>query len=209
MGVLAETAEGDRAFRAMARESSVSLRSSLQRASKVTWKLRPEILLGPQIPKPMHGVNPRSVLGREWWDKTRRESYRSTAYHCIACGAWKYEAKGRSWLEGHELYEIDYAKGTMRYTETVPLCHYCHAYVHRGRLEALLEQGKITHAKYVAIVQHGDQVLREAGLSLGTSMEYNGQFAEWGKWRMLVGRRRVRPKYKDLEAWLKGHDRDA
>lgn len=185
------------------------MKDSLKKAARVAWRLRPEILLGPQIPKPMRGVNPRTVLGVAWWNQTRSEAYRSTSYHCAACGAWKHKAKGRSWLEGHELYEIDYARGTMRYLETVPLCHYCHAYVHRGRLEALLEQGKITHAKYAAVVQHGDQVLREARLGPKVLDRYIGPFAEWSKWRMLVGRRRIRPKYKDLEAWLKGHDVDA
>ena len=185
----------------------MNLGDDLRKAAKVTWKARPEILLGPQIPKPMHGVNPRTMLGVTWWNQTRNEAYRSTSYHCAACGVWKHNAKGRSWLEGHELYEINYVLGTMKYLETVPLCHYCHAYVHRGRLDAMLRKGKITHAKYAAIIQHGDEVLRGAGITMGRQEQpVRGPVADWKDWRMLVGRRRVRPLYKDYEAWALTHE---
>lgn len=40
-----------------------------------SYALRPELLLHNNIPKPMHGVAPRVVLGQKWWDRERRECY--------------------------------------------------------------------------------------------------------------------------------------
>jgi len=140
------------------------LNSVLRRGKALKWKLRPEVLQCGRIPEPLHGVAPRVVLGAKWWNATRQAAYKSTAYHCVACGVHKADARHRQWLEGHELYEVDYLLGTMTYLETVPLCHFCHNYIHSGRLAALLDEGKITHAKYTAIIQHGDAVLDAAGL---------------------------------------------
>jgi hypothetical protein len=164
------------------------------------WEKRPEILIGPNIPKPMHMMCPRNVLGKKWWDSTRKEAYASTNYHCIACGTYKDSVKKYRWLEGHEIYDINYKKGLMTYVETVPLCHLCHNYVHSGRLQALLENGEIRHVKYVTIIKHGDRVLREANLQ--KPKPYSGEFAEWGKWRLCIGRKKYPPLFKTEEEWI-------
>lgn len=162
------------------------------------WKLRPEILCGVNIPKPLHGVAPRVVLGNKWWDQTRKAAYASTDFHCIACGSFKYDAKGRPWLEGHEIYNIDYQLGRMIYVETVPLCHFCHNYIHDGRLQYLLEEGLIHHAKYVAIIQHGDEVLRKHNLE---RTYYEGFVADWQDWRLVVDGVEYPPIYHTREDW--------
>lgn len=159
------------------------------------WRRRPEILLCANIPKPMHGVAPRVVLGKAWWDKTRKAAYASTDYHCIACGVTKAEARSRRWLEAHELYETDYVRGRLKYIEAVPVCHFCHGYVHCGRLKSLLDQGLVHHAKYAAIIQHGDRVLAEAGLV--KPPPYSGPICELSKWRLVIGRRQYKPLFKD------------
>jgi len=157
----------------------------------------------------MHGMAPRVVLGARWWDETRKAAYKSTGYHCVACGVHKRDAEGRQWLEGHEAYRVDYTKLRMKYLECVPLCHYCHNYLHRGRLDALLESGEVHQAKYVAIIQHGDRVLREAGLEPKRpheSLVINQD--EWGRWRLVVGRRRFKPLFSSYEEWLEHHEKE-
>jgi len=168
------------------------------RPAKV-WKREPEVLLCGNVPKPMHGLAPRVVLGRKWWDQTRQAAYASTNNHCIACGVHKFRAMCRQWMEGHELYAVDYVNGRMKYLRTVPLCHYCHNYIHSGRLEAMLEKGEITHAKYAAIHQHGDAVLDDAGLE---KEEHQGLVAPWEKWRLVIGRKTYKPKFKTYEDWV-------
>ena len=161
--------------------------------------LRPEILTFTGIPLPMHGVAPRVVLGDAWWNAERKKAYASTDHHCIACGVSKYEAQAREWLEGHEVYKINYNKGRMVFKETVALCHYCHAYCHPGRLNHLLESGLINHAKYANIIQHGDAILESAGLERINNTEI---LAPWEKWRLVIGRKKYKPKYKSYDEYL-------
>lgn len=168
------------------------------------WKPRPEILASCHTPKPMHQTVPRDILGKAWWDKTRKEAYKSTNYHCIACSTHKSDAKYHRWLEGHELYKPNYAVGIWKYIETVPLCHFCHNYIHSGRLQMLLERGEIHHHKYVAIIQHGDAILASIGLERW--QPYEGKFAPWNKWRLQIGRKKYKPKFKSLSEWEANFD---
>jgi len=172
------------------------------------WVCQPEILLCENIPQPLHGVAPRVVLGQKWWDQERKAAYRSTQFHCLACGVSKHQAKYHKWLEGHEIYDIDYAKGRSIYIRTVPLCHFCHNYIHDGRLTALLQQCKIHQGKYVQIVQHGNRVLSKAGLERATLRQRGkelerkhrkGEIAEWSDWRMVVNGEEYTPLYSSPE----------
>jgi len=176
---------------------SSRLAESVQRiklSRKSGWQKRPEILLLPGIPEPMFGVAPREILGAKWWNTTRQAAYRSTHYHCIACGVYKHNAKFRQWLEAHEVYEIDYLVGRMTYVEAVPLCHCCHNYIHRNRLGSLLEKGKVSQRKFTAIIQHGERVLHQAGLEPPVS--YDGPMADWSSWRLVLNGKEYPPKYE-------------
>ncbi len=175
------------------------------------WRLRPEVLCGPTIPMPMSGVAPRVVLGQAWWDAEREAAKQSTNWHCVACGVFHREARLYPRLEGHELYTIDYEFGLMMYMETVPLCHYCHSFIHCGRLNMMLNQRKITPHLYNSIMKHGKGVLSDAGLT--KPKDYNGPVAEWGDWRLvIVGDKpsdipkEYPPLYKSLEEWHKAFD---
>lgn len=179
------------------------LDKALKAVSEHVLTLRPELLLTGGIPQPLHGLAPRVVLGKPWWDAERKAAYRSTLFHCLACGVHKDSAKGRQWLEGHEVYRIDYLAGTMRYLETVPLCHYCHAYTHGGRLKSLLDQRLITQAKFAAIIQHGDAILAAAGLK--RLQPPNVHYVQWNEWRLIIGRRRYKPLYKSPEEYEQKH----
>lgn len=159
------------------------------------WQRDPSILLLPNVPKPMHGVNPRSVLGNRWWDAERNAAYRSTNYHCEACGVHKSQARFRKVVEGHEVYATDYQNGILKYVRTTPLCSVCHEYIHDGRLQALLQKGQITRGHYVSVMQHGDRLLAEVGLKKPSHSERDavimrdiqeGRVASWGNWRLVV-----------------------
>lgn len=124
----------------------------------------PSLLQHPNLPKPMHGQNPRSILGKQWWDDHRHPAYAERDFHCWACGVHKSEAAVHRWLEGHEEYKIDYPKGRMEFVRVVALCHFCHNFIHSGRLYMLWWGDEISPDRFRKIIVHGFGVLEKAGL---------------------------------------------
>lgn len=155
--------------------------------------LRPELLTSGGIPRPMHGVNPRTILGREWWNSVRKLAYQSTKFHCVTCGRL-----AESLIEAHEVFDIDYLLGRMEFKEIVPLCWFCHSFIHRGRLDALYDVDVIDPRMYLAAVKHGNVTLMENGLKFEP---YSGPQAEWEDWRMILFGKEYLPIYKSLEEW--------
>ncbi len=162
-------------------------------------KNRPEILLHPNIPKPMHGLAPRTIMGSVWWDAERQKAYKSTGYTCAACGVPKADAEYHQWLEAHELYAIDYVKGRMVYMETVPLCHACHNFIHSGRMQAMVRKGEMKPEKQRHILERGLQILKAAGIQK-TGPE--NSIADWADWRLVFNGVEYPPIYKTFNEWM-------
>ncbi len=110
--------------------------------------VQPELLYHFPIPPALHRLNPRLLLGKRWWNKTRKAAYRSNRGFCQACGV-----SGR--LDAHERYELDFKKLIATYQDAVPLCRNCHMYIHW--LSCPL------HRK-VGILKKGNAILLNAGL---------------------------------------------
>lgn len=160
---------------------------------------RPEILLHPNIPKPLHGINPRTIFGQEWWDRERHESYTRSEYRCLACGVHKTEAKYHRWLEAHELYDYDYHNGILTFKEIVALCHSCHNYIHSGRMQVLVNRGKMAQSKMDDIKHHGNSIIKQNNLKRPTPPE---MCAEWDDWKMVIYGQEYKGKFRDYEEWL-------
>lgn len=135
----------------------------------------PKLLTHPNIPKPLHGLNPRTLLGTAWWDAQRRKAYSKFNYHCWACGVHVSAAKYvNSYLEAHECYVYDFKHGIAHLEEIVALCHSCHNFIHSGRLSHLVVSGEITKDMAIDILQHGLAILDKAALQpfSGTYISY-------------------------------------
>ena len=155
------------------------------------FKPRPELLLHPNIPKPLHEVNPRNIKGKEWWDTERKKVYASTNQHCAACGVSRHEAKLHKWLEAHEIYDIDYKHGRATLKEIVPLCHYCYSYINSGYLNVRYGEGKISREHYQAILVHGQTLTRDLKKPKSPST-----FAPWRPWRLIFEDKEYEPKFE-------------
>jgi hypothetical protein len=194
--------------------------------------VRPELLTHPNLPKPLHGLAPREVKGKYWWDKTRKKAYEDNNFRCMACGTHKNDALFKQHLEAHEDYSIDYEEGSMRIKEIVPLCHACHSFIHSGRLKALMgtKQG-VSRANAKIIVERGMRILKEAKLDpfFGTAYLYCEMFPnhqyhkeliqraevlqakqtcvniqqDWTKWHLLLDGEKYYSKFKNLYEWEK------
>lgn len=92
--------------------------------------LRPLVAM-PNIPRPLHTVNPRSLLGASTWNHMRRGCYARANNTCEICGNEPENLRNR---HAHEVYEIDYKNGTARFVRVVCLCSLCHlGCIHTGR----------------------------------------------------------------------------
>ena len=180
--------------------------------------LKPELLQHPNIPKPLHGISPRTIKGQAWWDITRQEVYASTDYCCLACGVHKTEAKYHKWLEAHEDYTIDYNKGEVKINKIIPLCHSCHSFIHSGRL--VVTALKTNPDKVFDILRHGLKILEKNNLKgfeytidvankleikhnckpIEFNMDPN-DCAEWSDWKLILDDKEYYSKFKDYEDW--------
>jgi len=178
--------------------------------------LRPEILRQSQLPKMLHTLNPRTILGQTWWNKTRQEAYATNGQCCWACGAYRGVMKGgRQQLEAHESYAIDYQAGQAALLEVQAICPTCHGFIHMGRTWSLWRKEEISTDRYVEIAYHGYCILASAGLlpwdhtrelfepDFIASPE--GRIAPWGQWRMVIGNVEYPPKFKNYEEWKEYH----
>lgn len=99
----------------------------------------------PNIPKPLHGpgCQPRTIFGPTSWDIMRKRTYYEAGYKCEICGV--DPPKGQ--LHAHELYTIDYEKGTSRFERAIAICKKCHDGIHSGRLITMYKKGNPLYSK--------------------------------------------------------------
>ena len=125
------------------------------------------ILAHPNIPKPLHGLAPRTIYGGAWWRKERARIIAEQENRCGACGVHLSQAEFHQWLEAHEVYNIDFEGARAVYAGPIALCHACHQFIHSGRLLAVLEKGEISYDRVYRIVDRGlDLCFQERGCPL-------------------------------------------
>jgi hypothetical protein len=192
---------------------------------------QPELLGHPNIPRPMQGLNPRSIKGARWWDIARQNAYAKFDYRCWACGTPKGVALFHNWLEAHESYTIDYERGRMELHEVVALCHACHNYIHSGRLWSLYTKGEISKDRISLIINRGLILCKEhdvrpffaplliKSLLFGNTMQEGMDFAKaqngwfppekkagWNAWRMVIDGIEYESNFVDEQAWRDTYD---
>ncbi len=159
---------------------------------------RPELLVHTIIPPPLHGLAPRTIKGQAWWDRNRRAAAATNLYRCWACNVPKTRAKKHQWLEGHESYNIDWRKGTCTLVEIVSLCHYCHNYIHRGRLNVLAGIGAVSRHFVNDVVKHGDALT--AGLERFV-LPSPADMAPWSSWVMIIDGTPYPSRFTSVDEW--------
>lgn len=146
---------------------------------------RPELLTHPVIPRSLHGFNPRTVLGEDWWNEVRKKVYAENSYCCWACGVHQSEAYLHQWLEAHECYEYHPETARVVLIEVVALCWACHAYIHEGYLIRMAMKGEVTRDQANHAVRHGAQVLARANLQRTWTVEGASKVVK-GDWVLII-----------------------
>lgn len=115
----------------------------------------------PNIPKPCHGLAPRTLLGAQTWDRMRRRAYAMANDTCEICGEKPENLRRR---HGHEVYEIDYEKGTVKFVRVFCICSLCHlGGIHTGRAITLYKQGNPLYPKEFLLegAEHAFKIINE------------------------------------------------
>lgn len=149
---------------------------------RIDSKIRPtdpRILLDSGPPRALYKVNPRLILGKEWWDARRKQAYAEFLNMCAAC------AKCYVKLEAHELYTVDKRKGRVYLKDVVPLCYECHSFIHQDLHRALLSNGTMTTNEVRRIIKHGRDILKKFKIPY-FKKDPNSSKINFYDWRMVI-----------------------
>ena len=119
------------------------------------------LLTMPNLPKPMHTVAPRNIIGPTAWDKMRRLCYYKAGYKSEISGE---DGSTPGSLHGHEGYTIDYANGTSTFVRAFAITPLEHVYfIHSGRMLTLFKRGNplYSKAKVLEGVEHGFRLIHD------------------------------------------------
>lgn len=122
--------------------------------------LRPLIAM-PNIPKPTHGLAPRTLLGVTAWNRMRKHAYTQADDTCEICGAKPENLRHR---HGHEVYSINYEKGTVTFQRVLCVCALCHlGCIHTGRAITLFKQSNPLYPKEFLLegAEHSFKIINE------------------------------------------------
>ena len=163
--------------------------------------IQPDLLTHPTLPEPLHGTNPRSIMGSKAWDIARREVYAANNYHCWACGKYapyniekkKFEST-ENCLHAHEAYIFDYKNCSVKLNKIVAVCPTCHNAIHIQRSQAMYDKGIFDEEDMWIIINNKEKVLK-----LDTSC--------WQKWRLIHKGKEYYSQFKDKKDWEEHYDR--
>lgn len=133
----------------------------------------------PNVPRPLHGLAPRIIMGQSTWNHIRKRCYFDAGYKCEICGA--DPPKGQ--LHAHELYTIDWEKGTSKFERCIAICRQDHDFIHSGRLVTLFKEGNPLYPRSYVLdtVEKGFKLIHEYNsshrdkkplMAYGTFLEY-------------------------------------
>ena len=121
--------------------------------------LKPQVLGQPNIPKALHGINPRTIMGLTAW-KRFSQIKRVNEPYCHACGA------ENCILDLHEDYDICYSSLTMRIRDYVPLCKSCHSFIHSGLLRVLVAQRAVSKERAKQVLERGFELCKASNIKV-------------------------------------------
>lgn len=190
------------------------------------------LLTMPNIPKPLHELCPRNIMGEQGWKQYRLNCIKHAKYVCEICGKkLTYGAKS------HELYTYSYLTGTAVFQRCVCLCSTCHDGIHSGHSITRFKRGEISKEHLLAIIENAFRIIWEYNcdhanqepLRLYKSFsdclkvpeihdevaalikKYDIKFykeddryaARWREWHLFYGNQSYSTRFKSYDSWDK------
>ena len=142
-----------------------------------------KILTMPNVPHPLHGLAPRTIMGKTTWDHVRKKCYFDAGYKCEACG----KILGPGECQAHELYTYNYVAGTAKFERCVCLCKTCHVGgIHSGRALTMYKKGNpiMPKSKLLEGAENLFRVLHEYNMAHPNEepLRAYATFVDYAKW---------------------------
>ena len=161
----------------------------------------------PNIPKPTHGLAPRTLLGSRVWNQMRKFCYTQADDTCEICGEKPDNLRHR---HAHEVYSIDWEKGEVRFVRAFCVCALDHlGAIHTGRAITLYKQGNPLYPKEFLLqgAEHAFKIIAEynedhpeADLrAYATFLEYLKVDELYGPMTQLIGKYNIRFYMEDTK----------
>lgn len=135
-------------------------------------------------PMPLHGVNPRNMMGQFYWDDLRIKTYKEYDYKCGICGSNGQEQGFRHRVEAHELWDYDFDNEIQIFRGVIALCPICHKIYHWAQPAMALKSGDLSQKEFDRISELRFKKMMEVNGNLDNRVTSSG-FFRWhdGNWK--------------------------
>lgn len=119
------------------------------------------LLTMPNLPKPLHTVCPRNIVGGPTWEKMRKRGYYTANYKSEISGE---DGSTPGALHFHEAYDIDYEKGVSTFKRGFAITPLEHVYfIHSGRAITLYKKKNPLYSanKLLEGAEHGFKLIHD------------------------------------------------
>ncbi len=119
------------------------------------------LLTMPNLPKPVHGLNPRTIMGDSAWEKARKRAYYTAGYRSEISRELCANPGG---LHAHEAYDINYVTGACTFRRIFAITPMEHVYfIHSGRMITLWKNKNPLYSteKVLAGIENGFRLIHD------------------------------------------------
>lgn len=184
----------------------------------------------PNVPQPLHGINPRSLMGEAKWDELRMKLYLESRYKCEICG----RALDDKSIQLHELYSYNRAKREAIFQKYIVVCKLCHNAIHSGRMLSFYKNQNLIFTKeYVLeVIENCFKLVGEYNVKNETVLrlyhtflkflyladlekevreliakynikfyDWQGKLGDWRQWHLIWNGKKYYSPYLNSEHW--------
>lgn len=121
------------------------------------------IIAMPNIPTPIHGLAPRTVLGSGVWNHMRKRCYYMADYKSQISGIELDKSDSQRVPNAHELYSYNYITGEALFVRAVCISPLEHNFIHSGRMLTMYKKGNPLMPKQYVLkcLENGFKIIKE------------------------------------------------